>query len=154
MIKEWQIDPESGEPAIADLKRLVTEKTALVCFTLCSNFIGTIHDYAAVAEFAHSVDALAIGDGASFAPTGSSLSTPTAWTSTAMMTLPGRVRMILSLIRNTPLGFLANTTNQKACMYVRDIWNEGFCQWTSHKMVLLLAWNYSGIFFLEKKACF
>lgn len=68
VIKEWQIDPESGELDIEDLKKLVTEKTALVCFTLCSNIVGTMNDYAAIAEIAHSVDALAIGDGVSFAP--------------------------------------------------------------------------------------
>lgn len=68
VIKEWQIDPQSGELDIEDLKKLVTEKTALVCFTLCSNIVGTMNDYQAICEIAHSVDALAIGDGVSFAP--------------------------------------------------------------------------------------
>jgi len=67
-IKEWRIDPQSGELDIEDLKKLVTEKTALVCFTLCSNIVGTMNDYTAICEIAHSVDALAIGDGVSFAP--------------------------------------------------------------------------------------
>lgn len=68
VIKEWQIDPQSGELDIEDLKTLVTEKTKLVCFTLCSNIVGTMNNYAAISEIAHSVDALAIGDGVSFAP--------------------------------------------------------------------------------------
>jgi len=67
-IKEWRIDPQSGDLDIEDLKKLVTEKTALVCFSLCSNIVGTMNDYQAICEIAHSVDALAIGDGVSFAP--------------------------------------------------------------------------------------
>jgi len=68
VIKEWRIDPQSGELDIEDLKKLVTEKTALVCLSLCSNIVGTMNDYAAICEIAHAVDALAIGDGVSFAP--------------------------------------------------------------------------------------
>jgi len=68
VIKEWRIDPASGELDIEDLKKLVTEKTKLVCFTLCSNIVGSMNDYAAISEIAHSVGALAIGDGVSFAP--------------------------------------------------------------------------------------
>jgi len=68
VIKEWQIDPQSGELDIEKLKELVTEKTKLVCFTLCSNIVGTMNDYPAICEIAHAVDALAIGDGVSFAP--------------------------------------------------------------------------------------
>ncbi|MCP3950684.1 MAG: aminotransferase class V-fold PLP-dependent enzyme, partial [Desulfobacterales bacterium] len=68
VINEWRIDPESGELDIEDLKQLVTDRTKLVCFTLCSNIVGTMNDYAAIAEIAHDVGALAIGDGVSFAP--------------------------------------------------------------------------------------
>jgi cysteine desulfurase family protein (TIGR01976 family) len=68
VIKEWKIDPWSGELDIEELKTLVTAKTRLVCFTLCSNIVGTMNDYAAVSAIAHSVGALAIGDGVSFAP--------------------------------------------------------------------------------------
>ncbi len=68
VIKAWQIDPESGELDIEDLEKLVNANTKLVCFTLCSNIVGTMNDYAAICEIAHSVDALAIGDGVSFAP--------------------------------------------------------------------------------------
>jgi len=68
VIREWQIDPQSGELDIEDLKALITERTCLVCFTLCSNIVGTMNDYNAISEIAHSVGALAIGDGVSFAP--------------------------------------------------------------------------------------
>ncbi len=68
VIKEWRIDPETGELDIEDLKKLVTNRTRLVCFTLCSNIVGTMNDYLAISEIAHSVGALAVGDGVSFAP--------------------------------------------------------------------------------------
>ena len=68
VIKLWPIDPETGELDIADLQHLVTEKTRLVCFTLCSNIVGTMNDYQAISDIAHSVGALSIGDGVSFAP--------------------------------------------------------------------------------------
>jgi cysteine desulfurase family protein (TIGR01976 family) len=68
VIKEWRIDPESGELDIDDLKKLVTERTRLVSFSLCSNIVGTMNDVTAIAEIAHDVGALAIGDGVSFAP--------------------------------------------------------------------------------------
>jgi cysteine desulfurase family protein (TIGR01976 family) len=68
VIKEWQIDPSSGELSVEDLKELVGERTRLVCFTLCSNIIGSMQDVAAVCDIAHRAGALAIGDGVSFAP--------------------------------------------------------------------------------------
>ncbi len=68
VIKEWRIDPQTGELAIEDLESLVGERTRLVCFTLCSNIVGTMHDVAAISDIAHAAGALAIGDGVSFAP--------------------------------------------------------------------------------------
>jgi selenocysteine lyase/cysteine desulfurase len=68
VIKEWRIDPVTGELDIEDLKALVGNRTRLVCFTLCSNIVGTMHDFKAISDIAHDVGALAIGDGVSFAP--------------------------------------------------------------------------------------
>ncbi len=68
VVKEWQIDPQTGELAIEDLKSLVGKRTRLVCFTLCSNIVGTMHDFKAICDIAHEAGALAIGDGVSFAP--------------------------------------------------------------------------------------
>ena len=68
VIKEWRIDPQTGELAIEDLKSLVSNRTRLVCFTLCSNIVGTMHDFKAIGDIAHDAGALAIGDGVSFAP--------------------------------------------------------------------------------------
>jgi len=68
VIKEWQIDPQSGELNIEDLKDLVSSRTRLVCFTLCSNIVGTINDVKAINEIVHNAGALSIADGVSFAP--------------------------------------------------------------------------------------
>ena len=58
----------SGELDIEDLKDLVSDRTRLVCFSLCSNIVGTMNDISAISDIAHSAGALAIGDGVSFAP--------------------------------------------------------------------------------------
>ena len=68
VIKEWQIDPQSGELDIEDLKKLVSSRTRLVCFTLCSNIVGTMNDVRAINEIVHNAGALSIADGVSFAP--------------------------------------------------------------------------------------
>lgn len=68
VVKEWGMDPETGELNIEELKNLVTERTRLVCFTLCSNIVGTMNDVTEIAGIAHDAGALAIGDGVSFAP--------------------------------------------------------------------------------------
>ena len=68
IIKEWQIDPQSGELNIEDLKDLVSNRTRLVCFTLCSNIVGTMNDVKAINEIVHNAGALSIADGVSFAP--------------------------------------------------------------------------------------
>jgi len=68
IIREWQIDTASGELNIADLEKLVNARTRLVCFTLCSNIVGSMNDVSAICKLVHNVGALTIGDGVSFAP--------------------------------------------------------------------------------------
>ena len=68
VIREWQIDPASGELNITALEKLVNARTKLLCFTLCSNIVGSMNDVSAICRLAHQVGALAIGDGVSFAP--------------------------------------------------------------------------------------
>jgi cysteine desulfurase family protein (TIGR01976 family) len=68
VIREWRIDPVSGELRTEDLEPLIGKRTRLVCFSLCSNIVGTMNDVAAVTRMAHAVDALAVGDGVSYAP--------------------------------------------------------------------------------------
>ena len=68
VLKEWQIDPQSGELNIEDLKDLISSRTRLVCFTLCSNIVGTMNDVSAINAIIHDAGALSIADGVSFAP--------------------------------------------------------------------------------------
>jgi len=68
VINEWCIDSETGELPIEGLKALISSRTRLVCFSLCSNIVGTMNDFPAICGIAHDAGALAIGDGVSFAP--------------------------------------------------------------------------------------
>jgi selenocysteine lyase/cysteine desulfurase len=68
IIKEWQIDPQTGELNIEDLAKLVSSRTRLVCFSLCSNIVGTMNDVKSISEIVHNAGALAVADGVSFAP--------------------------------------------------------------------------------------
>lgn len=68
VIKTWGIDPESGELDPEDLKNLVTDRTRLVCFTLCSNIVGTMNEVDEIVKTARDTGALTVGDGVSFAP--------------------------------------------------------------------------------------
>jgi len=68
VLKEWRIDPQSGELSLKRLERLISSNTRLVCFSLCSNIVGTMNDLNSISEMAHDVGAIAIGDGVSFAP--------------------------------------------------------------------------------------
>ncbi len=68
VVKEWRIDPKSGELDIEDLKDLISSRTRLVCFTLCSNIVGTMNDVSAINAIVHDAGALSIADGVSFAP--------------------------------------------------------------------------------------
>jgi cysteine desulfurase family protein (TIGR01976 family) len=68
VLKEWQIDPQSGELDIEDLKDLISSRTRLVCFTLCSNIVGTMNNVDAINAITHDAGALSVADGVSFAP--------------------------------------------------------------------------------------
>ncbi len=67
-IREWRIKSDTGELDIDDLKKLITHRTKLVCFTLCSNIVGTHNDVESIVELAHNVGALVVADGVSYAP--------------------------------------------------------------------------------------
>lgn len=67
-IRTWRIDPRTGMLDPADLENLLSDRTRLVCFTLCSNVVGAIHEVRALADAAHASGALVVGDGVSYAP--------------------------------------------------------------------------------------
>jgi cysteine desulfurase family protein (TIGR01976 family) len=68
VLKEWRFNPDTCALETGDLDRLLTDRTRLVCFTHCSNFVGTIHDVAAITKRVHQAGALVCVDGVAFAP--------------------------------------------------------------------------------------
>ena len=68
VVKQWNFDPESYALLPSDLEPLLSSRTRLVCFTHCSNLIGTIHDVAGIARLAHAAGARVVVDGVAFAP--------------------------------------------------------------------------------------
>jgi cysteine desulfurase family protein (TIGR01976 family) len=70
VIREWPVDPVSGELDPADLTRLLNQNTRVVAFTHCSNLVGSIHPVRQLTDRVHQVGALAIVDGVSYAPHG------------------------------------------------------------------------------------
>ena len=68
VIREWRVREDSGELDVEDLKELITDRTRLICFTLCSNIVGTHNDIKSVVDLGHHVGALVVADGVSYAP--------------------------------------------------------------------------------------
>ncbi len=69
-IREWQVDPETGELALDDLVAMLDDDVALVVFPHCSNVVGAINDVAAITALAHDAGARVCVDGVSYAPHG------------------------------------------------------------------------------------
>ncbi|MFQ5984503.1 MAG: cysteine desulfurase-like protein [Alphaproteobacteria bacterium] len=66
-VKEWRVNPLSGELEVDQLDRLLTERTRLVCFTHCSNILGSIHDVGAITRKVHEAGAVVCVDGVHYA---------------------------------------------------------------------------------------
>lgn len=67
-LKEWQIDPKTGELTLEALDHVLSDRTRLACFTHCSNIVGTVHDVAAIARKVHARGGLTMVDGVAYAP--------------------------------------------------------------------------------------
>ena len=59
---------DDGAIDLDDLKRQITSKTKVVCFSHVSNALGTINPVKEIAAMAHAVGAIAVCDGAQAAP--------------------------------------------------------------------------------------
>jgi cysteine desulfurase family protein (TIGR01976 family) len=70
VVRQWQVDPETGELDLADLDNLLSARTRLVTMPHCSNIVGQINDVATVAKKVHGAGALLVVDGVSYAPHG------------------------------------------------------------------------------------
>ncbi len=64
----WKVDPASGELALDDLEKLLSDKTVIVAVTHSSNIIGTINPIKEIAEKVHHFNARLVVDGVSYAP--------------------------------------------------------------------------------------
>ena len=64
----WRIDRDTQKLEPAALGALMTDRTRLVCFTHCTNVLGSIHDADAITRLAHSRGAQVCIDGVAYAP--------------------------------------------------------------------------------------
>lgn len=67
LVKEWQVDTESGKLHIADLQSLLSDKTKLLVFPHCSNLLGDINPVADICTLAREYGVRTAVDGVSFA---------------------------------------------------------------------------------------
>lgn len=70
VVREWQVDPATGELDRRGLEALLGPRTRVVAFTHCSNVVGSIHAVREFADLAHRAGAWAFVDGVAFAPHG------------------------------------------------------------------------------------
>jgi selenocysteine lyase/cysteine desulfurase len=70
VIREWQINPETGSLDPDDLDNLLSARTKVVAFTHCSNIVAEINPVADICARVHATAAITIVDGVSYAPHG------------------------------------------------------------------------------------
>ncbi|MEC8216162.1 MAG: aminotransferase class V-fold PLP-dependent enzyme, partial [Pseudomonadota bacterium] len=69
-IREWRINPESGQLELDSLAAILDDKVKLVCFPHCSNVVGQENPVVQIAAMAHDFGAVTCCDGVSYAPHG------------------------------------------------------------------------------------
>ena len=69
-IREWHVDPESGQLELDSLAAILDDRVKLVCFPHCSNIVGQENPVARIVAMAHDVGAVTCVDGVSMAPHG------------------------------------------------------------------------------------
>ena len=69
-LKEWKLNPKTGDLEIEELKKLLSSKTRILAVTHCSNIVGTINNIKEITNLAHKYNTIVIGDGVSYAPHG------------------------------------------------------------------------------------
>ncbi|HLO93808.1 MAG TPA: aminotransferase class V-fold PLP-dependent enzyme [Burkholderiaceae bacterium] len=67
VVKEWTVDPATGQLPVAAFESLLSPRTKVVAFTHCSNILGQINPVAKVCALAHAVGACTVVDGVSYA---------------------------------------------------------------------------------------
>ena len=69
-VREWRVEPETGNLDPSALEALLDARVRLVCFPHCSNIVGEINDVAGIVKAVHAAGAVACVDGVSYAPHG------------------------------------------------------------------------------------
>lgn len=69
-VREWKVDPDSGELKPDDLDAWLGPRTRAVAFTHCSNVVATINPVRELTDRIHAAGAIALVDGVSFCPHG------------------------------------------------------------------------------------
>jgi selenocysteine lyase/cysteine desulfurase len=67
VIREWQVQPDTGHLDPADLAALLGPRTRLVCFPHCSNIVAEINPVAQIVAMAHAHGARCVVDAVSYA---------------------------------------------------------------------------------------
>jgi selenocysteine lyase/cysteine desulfurase len=66
-IREWQVNPASGQLELPELEALLSDKTALVAFPHCSNIVAYINPVKEIMALVHAAGAIGVVDGVSYA---------------------------------------------------------------------------------------
>ncbi len=69
-VREWQVDPQTGQLDPAKLANLLDDTVKLVSFPHCSNIVGAVNPVAQICDMVHETGAVACVDGVSHAPHG------------------------------------------------------------------------------------
>jgi cysteine desulfurase family protein (TIGR01976 family) len=67
VVRQWQVDPDSGELETAGLQDLLNDRTRVVTFTHCSNIVGSMNPVREWTDIAKAAGAMVIVDGVSYA---------------------------------------------------------------------------------------
>jgi cysteine desulfurase family protein (TIGR01976 family) len=70
VVREWKVEPATGELRRRDLEALLGPRTKMVAFTHCSNVVATINPVPEFTDLIHRAGAWACVDGVSFCPHG------------------------------------------------------------------------------------
>lgn len=70
VVREWQVDPDTGHLDPAALDKLLDSKVRAVCFPHASNIVGEINPVHEIVQKAKSFGAVTVVDGVSYAPHG------------------------------------------------------------------------------------
>ncbi len=70
VVKEWFVDPETGQLNPDDLDNLITDKTRMIAFPHCSNVVAHMNPVAEISAKGHEAGIVVVVDGVAAAPHG------------------------------------------------------------------------------------